>query len=304
MKKKNDHRKNKIKNHFFKMEEEQYLQIVRNVLETGVLREDRTGVGTLSIFGTSMRFNLRNNVFPLLTTKRVFWKGIVEELLWFLHGSTDSSLLSKKGVRIWDKNGSREFLDSRELFHYEEGDLGPIYGFQWRHWGAEYVNKDTCYENKGIDQIAEVIKTIKENPSDRRMIVSAWNPSDLKEMALPPCHLLFQFYVARGELSCQMYQRSADLGLGVPFNIASYSLLTRIIADVCNLQPGDFIHVLGDTHIYCNHVEALKEQCQRTPSSFPTLIINKKTCIDDYVADDFILENYNPQSSIQMSQAV
>jgi dihydrofolate reductase/thymidylate synthase len=223
-------------------EEEQYLGAIRRILDDGTTKSDRTGVGTRSLFGMTMRFSLRER-FPLLTTKKVFWKGVVEELLWFLAGRTDGNLLSAKGVKIWEGNGSRAYLDSIGLEHREVGDLGPVYGFQWRHFGAEYTDFKADYTGKGVDQLADVVRKIRAKPDDRRIILSAWNPADLDKMALPPCHLLAQFYVANGELSCQMYQRSADMGLGVPFNIASYSLLTCMLAQVCNLKPGEFVHV-------------------------------------------------------------
>jgi len=228
----------------FLHEEYQYLKLVEEIMEKGVSMSDRTGVGTISVFGTMMRFDLRNS-FPLLTTKRVFWRGVVEELLWFMRGDTNGKHLSEKGIKIWDGNGSREFLDKRGLSHREEGDLGPVYGFQWRHFGAKYVDMHTDYTGQGVDQLAECIKKIKEDPSDRRIIMSAWNPADLHLMALPPCHMFCQFYVANGELSCLMYQRSCDIGLGVPFNIASYSLLTCMMAQVCGLKPGDFVHQMA-----------------------------------------------------------
>lgn len=217
-------------------EEYQYLNHIKNIIQKGVKREDRTGVGTFSIFGAQMRYTLRDNIFPLLTTKRVFWRGVVEELLWFIRGSTNAFELSQKNVHIWDANSTREFLDSVGLKDREEGDLGPIYGFQWRHFGAEYKDIHTDYKNKGIDQLAHIINTIKTKPTDRRIIMCAWNPVDIPEMALPPCHCLVQFYVANDELSCQLYQRSADMGLGVPFNIASYALLTYMIAHVTGLK--------------------------------------------------------------------
>ena len=212
-------------------EEQQYLDLVRKIIETGALKTDRTGVGTYSLFGTTMRYDLEHS-FPLLTTKKVFWKGVVEELLWFLRGSTDGKLLSEKGVKIWDGNGSREFLDNLGFKDRREGDLGPVYGFQWRHFGAQYVDCDTNYKGQGVDQIQQVIEMIKKNPDSRRLIVNAWNVKDLPLMALPPCHVMFQFYVENGRLSCLLYQRSCDIGLGVPFNIASYALLTCLIAKV------------------------------------------------------------------------
>lgn len=230
----------------------------------GKERIDRTNVGTLSIFGAQMRFDLRDNIFPLLTTKRVFWRGVVEELLWFVKGSTNAKELQAKNVHIWDANSSREFLDQCGFTDRKEGDLGPVYGFQWRHFGADYKTCDESYEGQGIDQLNEVIKRIRTNPSDRRIIMSAWNVVDLPKMVLPPCHCFVQFYVADNELSCQLYQRSADMGLGVPFNIASYALLTYMIAHVTGLKPGDFIHTLGDAHVYKNHIEPLKEQVRNS----------------------------------------
>lgn len=286
-------------------EEEQYLDLIRDVVRFGVARPDRTGVGTRSVFGRTMRFNLQDNVFPLLTTKRVFWRGVVEELLWFVSGSTDTTVLQSKNVRIWDGNASREFLDSVGLAHHDEGDLGPVYGFQWRHFGAAYDTMHADYTGKGVDQLSAVVDAIKSNPTSRRIVMSAWNPTDLPQMALPPCHLLAQFYVARGRLSCQMYQRSADIGLGVPFNIASYALLTRMMAHVCHLEPGEFVHVLGDAHVYESHVDPLREQMLRTPGEFPTLHIRTdRLSIDEFTADDFELRNYRPQRSIKMKMAV
>jgi len=287
------------------VEEQQYLDLIKKVLETGIKRMDRTGTGTISVFGAQMRFSLRDNVFPLLTTKRVFYRGVVEELLWFIRGDTNANHLAAKGVHIWDGNGSRTFLDGRGLQHRQEGDLGPVYGFQWRHFGAKYVDMHTDYTGQGVDQLQEVIDTIRRNPDDRRIILSAWNPVDLQVMALPPCHLLVQFYVAEGRLSCQMYQRSADLGLGIPFNIASYALLTIMIAHVCNLEPGDFVHTIGDAHVYLNHIEALEEQLKRTPRQFAKLTIRRKVdSIDDFKADDFELVGYQPHGKIEMKMAV
>merc|ERR1712032_1546697 len=210
---------------------------IREIIEKGVPTDDRTGVGTRAMFGKMMRFDLRKS-FPLLTTKRTFWRGVLEELLWFVRGDTNAKHLSDKGVKIWDANGSREFLDKRGLSHREEGDLGPVYGFQWRHFGAKYRDMHTDYTGEGVDQLAECIRKIKEDPNDRRILLSAWNP---------------------GELSCLMYQRSCDMGLGVPFNIASYSLLTCMMAQVCGLKPGEFIHTLGNAHVYKNHVDPLQE---------------------------------------------
>lgn len=286
-------------------DEDQYLQLIQRIIDTGVKRDDRTGVGTLSIFGGQMRFDLRNDVFPLLTTKRVFWRGVAEELIWFIRGSTDAKELQQKNIGIWNGNSTREFLDSMGFTEREEGDLGPVYGFQWRHFGAPYGTCKDNYDGQGVDQLKEVIQRIREKPNDRRIIMSAWNPVDLPIMALPPCHCLVQFYVANGELSCQMYQRSADMGLGVPFNIASYALLTRIIAHITDLKPGDFVHTLGDAHVYLNHVEPLKEQLLRRPKPFPTLKFARKvTDIEDFKFEDFVLSDYNPHPKIAMEMAV
>ncbi|ANM67098.1 Thymidylate synthase/dCMP hydroxymethylase domain [Arabidopsis thaliana x Arabidopsis arenosa] len=289
---------------FDRHEEYLYLNLVKEIISNGNLKDDRTGTGTLSKFGCQMKFNLRRN-FPLLTTKRVFWRGVVEELLWFISGSTNAKVLQEKGIRIWDGNASRAYLDGIGLTEREEGDLGPVYGFQWRHFGAKYTDMHADYTGQGFDQLLDVINKIKNNPDDRRIIMSAWNPSDLKLMALPPCHMFAQFYVANGELSCQMYQRSADMGLGVPFNIASYSLLTCILAHVCDLVPGDFIHVIGDAHVYKNHVRPLQEQLENPPKPFPVLKINpEKKDIDSFVADDFELIGYDPHKKIDMKMAV
>ncbi|CAG4951288.1 unnamed protein product [Parnassius apollo] len=288
-----------------KHEEYQYLNLIKQIIEKGDKRVDRTGVGTLSIFGAMQRYSLQNNTLPLLTTKRVFTRGVIEELLWMISGSTDSNALAKKGVHIWDANGSRMFLDNLGFTDREEGDLGPVYGFQWRHSGAKYVDAKTDYSNQGIDQLQNVINTIKNNPADRRIIMCAWNPSDLKKMALPPCHCLVQFHVADGKLSCLMYQRSADMGLGVPFNIASYSLLTHMIAHITGLQPGEFIHTTGDTHVYLNHIEPLKKQLERHPKPFPTLEFARQIeSIDDFKYEDFIIKSYSPHPKIDMEMAV
>ncbi|XP_028767948.1 bifunctional dihydrofolate reductase-thymidylate synthase [Neltuma alba] len=288
---------------FERHEENNYLNLVQDIISEGTAKDDRTGTGTFSKFGCQMRFNLRRS-FPLLTTKKVFWRGVVEELLWFISGSTNAKVLQEKGIHIWDGNASREYLDSIGLAEREEGDLGPVYGFQWRHFGAKYTDMHADYSGKGFDQLLDVINKIKHNPDDRRIILSAWNPVDLKLMALPPCHMFAQFYVANGELSCQMYQRSADMGLGVPFNIASYALLTYMIAHVCELVPGDFIHVIGDAHVYRNHVRPLQEQLRNIPKPFPILKINPKKDIDSFVASDFNLVGYDPSQKIEMKMAV
>lgn len=288
-------------------EEQQYLQLCRNIIEQGVVRGDRTGTGTKSIFGAQMRFSLRDGTLPLLTTKRVFWRGVAEELLWFISGTTNANLLREKNIHIWDGNASREFLDARGLPHRAEGDLGPVYGFQWRHFGAEYVDMHHDYTGQGVDQLADCIHKIIHHPEDRRIIMSAWNPKDLDLMALPPCHMFCQFYVntQTNELSCQMYQRSADMGLGVPFNIASYALLTHMMAQVTGRQPGDFVHVIGDAHVYLNHVEPLQEQLKRRPRAFPKIRINPdKKNIDDFVFEDFEVAGYEPHKLIKMDMAV
>ena len=261
-----------------------YLKLMEHVLENGTKKHDRTGVGTLSLFGAQMRFNLENG-FPLLTTKKLHLKSIIHELLWFLKGNTNIKYLKENNVRIWD-----EWAD-------ENGNLGPVYGHQWRSWKS----------NDGviIDQIFDLIENIKENPNSRRLIVSAWNVGDIPKMALPPCHSFFQFYVANNKLSCQLYQRSADVFLGLPFNIASYSLLCMMIAQVCDLKVGDFVHTLGDTHLYLNHIEQAKTQLKRIPKELPTMKINTKVKnINDFTFEDFELINYNPEPHIKASVAI
>ncbi|CAK6970230.1 thymidylate synthase [Scomber scombrus] len=261
-------------------DEQGYLDQIEYIMQQGLRKGDRTGTGVVSVFGSQARYSLRDQ-FPLLTTKRVFWRGILEELLWFIKGSTNAKELSEKGVKIWDANGSRDFLDKSGFTDREEGDLGPVYGFQWRHFGAEYTNMHADYTGQGVDQLQKVIDTIKKNPEDRRIIMCAWNPKDLPFMALPPCHALCQFYVCDGELSCQLYQRSGDMGLGVPFNIASYALLTYMIA----------------------HITGLKLQREIRP--FPKLkILRKVESIDDFCAEDFEICDYNPHPSIKMQMAV
>ena len=288
-----------------KLEEYQYLNLVRNILINGYPKPDRTGIGTLSLFGTRLVFNLDNNTVPLLTTKKVYWRGVVEELLWFIRGSTNSKELEEKKINIWKGNSSKEFLKSRNLEHLQEGDIGAGNGFQWRHFGAEYIDCNTDYKGKGVDQLKNCIDLIKNNPKSRRIILSSWNAKDLNNMCLPPCHCLVQFYVENYKLSCQMYQRSADIGLGVPFNIASYSLLTHMIAHICDLGVGKFIHIMGDTHIYLNHTEALEEQIKKIPRKFPKLkIVRKVKNIEDFKYEDFKLLNYNPYPSIKMKMAI
>lgn len=286
-------------------EEYQYLDHIKLIIEKGNKKSDRTGVGTLSIFGAQMRYSLRDNTFPLLTTKNVFWRAVVEELLWFIRGSTNSNELKDKKIHIWDGNSSREYLDSMGFTHREVGDLGPVYGFQWRHFGAEYKTFKDDYTGQGVDQLQNILNLIRTNPDDRRIIMCAWNPKDLPIMALPPCHCLAQFYVFDGELSCQLYQRSADMGLGVPFNIASYALLTYMIAHVTGLKPGDFVHTLGDSHVYLNHIEPLKVQLERTPRAFPKLYIERKVeSLEDFKLEDFKIVGYDPHPKIAMQMAV
>jgi len=286
-------------------DEKNYLDLVHKIIHTGDYRKDRTGVGALSCFGNVLRYSLRGKKIPIITTKRVFLRGIIHELLWFISGSTDAKLLSAKGVKIWDANTSKEFFEKNGI-NREEGDCGGIYGWQWRHWGAKYIDCHTDYYGQGIDQLAEVIHKIKTNPYDRRLIVSAWNVSDLKSMALPPCHMFFQFFVANNELSCMMYQRSADIGLGVPFNITSYALLTHMIAHICNLEAAEFIHVMGDTHVYVNHVEPLTQQLKNDPDKFADIEFARKIDdIDVFKFEDIIIKNYNPKSgTIKMEMAV
>lgn len=261
----------------------QYLDLLKHVTENGTTKTDRTGTGTTSVFGYQMRFDLAEG-FPLLTTKKLHIKSIIHELLWFLSGSTNIGYLTDNGVRIWD-----EWAD-------EHGELGPVYGHQWRHW----PDKD----GGTIDQITQVVDQIKNTPDSRRMMVTAWNPTDVPRMALPPCHSLFQFYVADGKLSCQLYQRSADIFLGVPFNIGSYALLTQMMATVCGLQAGDFVHTLGDAHIYSNHQKQVAEQLSRAPKPLPTLTVAPKDSIFDFTYDDFTIDGYDPHPHIKGKVAV
>jgi thymidylate synthase len=268
-----------------------YLTLMKNILEYGETRENRTDVDTVSIFGCSLSFNIRDS-FPLLTTKRVYWKGVIEELVWFLKGDTSARRLHDQGVRIWDGNTSRDFLDSRQLT-YDEGDCGPVYGFQWRHWNAPYVTCDTCYAGIGIDQIKQVIESIKHDPMSRRHIINSWNVEQLDKMVIPPCHVMCQFYVSKdGALSCQMYQRSADIFLGLPFNIASYAALTYVIAKMTGLVPQSLRMCIGDAHIYNTHIDAVEKQLQNEPLSFPTVCINNDIDLDNISINDFHLSDY------------
>ncbi len=262
----------------------QYLDLMKHVLDNGTQKHDRTGTGTLSTFGYQMRFNLQDG-FPLVTTKKLHLKSIIHELIWFLKGDTNIAYLKEHGIRIWD-----EWAD-------EQGNLGPVYGYQWRAWPKPGGGH--------IDQISQVVNQIKNNPDSRRIMVSAWNVADVEHMALPPCHSLFQFYVADGKLSCQLYQRSADIFLGVPFNIASYALLTMMMAQVCNLQPGDFVHTFGDAHLYNNHIEQANLQLSREPRALPTMKINPDVKdIFQFKFEDFTLENYDPWPHIKGAVAV
>ncbi|KAL9053139.1 MAG: hypothetical protein Q9162_004936 [Coniocarpon cinnabarinum] len=338
-------------------EEYQYLDLVRDIVDYGEHRPDRTGTGTYSLFAPrQLRFTLSKPsadpgsptlILPLLTTKRVFLRAVIAELLWFVAGSTSSLPLSEQDVHIWDGNGSREFLDKNDLSHRDVGDLGPVYGFQWRHFGAEYKDAEADYSGQGVDQLAEVVRKLKENPYDRRIILSAWNPADLKKMALPPCHMFAQFYVSfpsktrrkrkhtkmeesdsslpngansgagleasqlqsakmeKGVLHTVLYQRSNDMGLGVPFNIASYALLTHMLARACDLIPGSLTHTMGDAHVYLDHVEALEGQLEREPRDFPSLEIKRDVgcSVDGWKADDFIVHDYRPHKAVAMKMS-
>jgi thymidylate synthase len=290
----------------------QYLNLLYKIRHEGVVRDDRTGTGTKGIFGYQMRFNLADG-FPLLTTKRVFMKGVIHELLWFLRGDTNIKYLVDNGVHIWDSDAYRYYNElcvkhgvlpvdmdtflsaagvESPIEGYRFGDLNHVYGYQWRSWSRP--------NGEHIDQIKQVLETIKSNPSSRRMIVSAWNVADVEYMALPPCHTMFQFFVAEGKLSCQLYQRSGDTFLGVPFNIASYALLTMMVAKECGLEPGEFIHTLGDAHLYLNHLEQADEQLSREPRKLPTLKLNPDVkSIFDYTYEDFELCDYNPYPAIK-----
>ncbi len=263
---------------------QQYLDLMRRVLDTGTKKADRTGTGTLSVFGHQMRFDLADG-FPLVTTKKIHLKSVIHELLWFVAGDTNVRYLQEHGVRIWD-----EWADER-------GDLGPVYGAQWRSWPTP--------DGGSIDQLRQVVEQIQRNPDSRRLIVTAWNPADVERQALPPCHTLFQFYVAEGRLSCQLYQRSADIFLGVPFNIASYALLTMMMAQATGLKPGDFVHALGDAHLYLNHLDQARIQLSRDPRPLPTMRINPDVrSLFDFTYEDFALEGYDPHPHIKAAVAV
>lgn len=298
---------------FIKSIMKQYHKLLQHILDNGVDKGDRTGTGTRSCFGYQMRFDLQKG-FPLITTKKVFLKGIIYELLWLLKGETNIQYLCQNGVRIWDDWPYKKYKESDDftgedikafakkiaeddVFAAQWGDLGPVYGAQWRHW----EHKDGTL----VDQISNVVQRIQDKPDCRRLIVSAWNAGEIQNMALPPCHAFFQFYVSNGKLSCQLYQRSADVFLGVPFNIASYSLLTMMVAQVCGLEPGEFVHTFGDVHIYSNHFDQVQEQLSRTPKDLPTITINpNKKDIFGFEYEDFTLSGYNPDPSIKAPVAV
>ncbi|QIX00944.1 hypothetical protein AMS68_006461 [Peltaster fructicola] len=305
-------------------EEYQYLNLIRNILDEGEHRPDRTGTGTLSVpFPTQHRYTLSRPdgqlILPLLTTKRVFLRAVLAELLWFVSGDTNAKTLQDQNVHIWDGNASRQYLDSIGLTSREEGDLGPVYGFQWRHFGAEYSDCHANYDGKGVDQLKQVIHKLRTNPYDRRIILSAWNPADIPIMALPPCHTFAQFYVSfppsnptrddgtrQGTLHTLLYQRSNDMGLGVPFNIASYALLTHMLARCADLIPGSLTHTMGDAHVYIDHQSALEEQLTREPRDFPTMTIDRAPgCdIDGWKIEDFTIIGYSPHKTIAMKMSV
>jgi len=280
----------------------QYHNLIRNVIGNGELKKTRNGA-TVSLFGQQMIFGLQNNYIPLLTTKKMAWKTCIRELLWFISGDTDNQTLTDQNVKIWNGNASKEFKKSRGLNYKNKGDLGPIYGHQWRHFNAQYKDCKSDYTNQGIDQLQNIINSLNDSEEkfSRRLLMSAWNPCQLQEMALPPCHVLTQFHVnKKNELSCMLYQRSGDVGLGIPFNMASYGILTCLLAEHTGLLPGKLIHNIGDAHIYENHIPELKDQIKRTPYPSPLLTIEKKDIIDDYNLIDFRVNNYKYHPPIYM----
>ena len=285
-------------------DEQQYIDLIKNILADGTLEQGRNG-NTLCLYGEKMKFDLRNNTLPLLTSKKVAWKTCLKELLWFISGHTNNKILQDQNVRIWNQNASREFLDSVGLQNNEEGDLGPVYGHQWRHFNAPYTTCNANYEGQGIDQLQNVITMLKDptQRKSRRIILSAWNPCQIDEMALPPCHSFVQFHVRReNELICCLYQRSGDVGLGVPFNIASYSFLTHLLAKHCDLQASEFIHFIGNAHIYDDHVHALQSQLKNELCDFPKISIKEKRAnINDYIVDDFEVINYKHADVVSMT---
>lgn len=285
-------------------DENQYLNLIKDITENGYKSAGRGGSFTRSLFGKTMEFSLENDVIPLFTTKKVFFRGVVEELLWILRGETNVQHLKEKKINIWNGHSSREFLDSRGLTAYPEGDIGPLYGFQLRHAGAQYVNCYTNYHNQGIDQLDLLINNLRNEPRSRRHVINMWNVADLDKMSLTPCHTLFQMYIDDKGLSCLLYQRSADVGLGVPFNVASYSILTRIIAQTIGVKAHKFIHQMGDVHIYEDHIKPIQEQVTREPFPFPTLKINKTlhnvNDIEQLQYEDFELSNYKYHKHVKM----
>jgi len=287
-----------------KHDENQYIALIDDIINHGDMVDGRNGK-TLTVFGSSMHFSLENGELPLLTTKKVAWKTCLKELLWFISGSTNNDLLNEQNVKIWNGNSSREFLDSRGLVNNRVNDLGPVYGHQWRFFNADYSTCDDSYNGKGVDQLDYIVKQLKDPKErySRRLLMSAWNPGQLDEMALPPCHVLVQFNVLPGDkLSCSLYQRSGDVGLGVPFNIASYSFLTHLIAFHCGLKAHEFCYHLGNCHIYDDHIEQLKIQRNKEPYKFPKLVIkDKKDDINDYIVDDFEIKDYKSHEPIKMN---
>ena len=283
-------------------DEYQYLNLLEDILKEGTIQEGRNGF-TKCVYGSALHFSLENNKIPILTTKKTAWKTCLKELLWFIKGQTSNKILNDQNVHIWDGNSTPEFKATRGLSHYTDDDLGPLYGYQWRFFNAQYEGCDANYEGKGYDQLAEVIECLKDPVKrySRRLVVSAWNPCQMNDGVLPPCHVLFQFNVIGNKLSCSLYQRSCDCALGQPFNIASYSFLTHLIAKHCDLEPYEFIHYIGNAHIYDSHLEQMKEQIQREPKEFPTIeIINKRENINEYMLSDFKITNYQSHSQIKM----
>lgn len=286
-------------------DEQQYLDLLRKVLEKGEDREDRTGTGTKSLFGERLEFNLKDNILPVLTTKKIPVSSVIKELQWFLSGQTNSKILEKQGVSIWKANTSRSFLDQRNLNYLEEGDAGANYSHQWRHFGAIYKDCNTDYGNQGVDQIAYIINLLKNDPYSRRIFLSAWNPLQLRETCLPPCHVSLQLYVDKdNRINGQMYQRSGDLFLGVPWNITSYSLLIHYLAYLTQRKPGKLIIVFGDVHIYNNHIEQTKTQLKRTPYSFPTISLSEVDKIENFNNDTVLVKDYQSHPKITASMAV
>jgi len=282
--------------------ENQYLNMINRIIKYGTKQEGRNG-NTISLIGQNLRFNLENNTIPLLTTKKLAWKTCLKELFWFISGDTSNKTLKEQSVKIWNQNASREFLDSQGLHHLVEDDLGPVYGHQWRHYNAKYYNSNINYEGMGVDQLQNVINQLKdkETRNSRRIILNAWNPNQIDEMALPPCHVMSQYLVKDDELSVLLYQRSGDVGLGIPFNIASYSFLAHILGKHCNLKPKEFIHIIGDAHIYEEHVEVLQEQMVKTPYDYPKIKIKiKHDNIEDYNMKDVEIIDYKYHDKIEM----